>query len=145
MPPLQQEGKGQGRGRGRGQAGTGTGSGKKLSRPQPILKRVEGYVAHLVWRHASPSTLGSSAGPSKKSAEVLTVAQFNLLNALLGYCLDTPTRLLKRLEPQIVAVVRTRLIKQQVEGLFKQHFPTETLPKEDVAWAKKMLDVVSRT
>ena len=100
---------------------------------------------HLVLRHASPSTLGSSAGSSKKSAEVLTVAQFNLLNALLGYCLDTPTRLLKRLEPQIVAVVRTRLIKQQVEGLFKQHSPTETLPKEDVAWAKKMLDVVSRT
>ena len=105
----------------------------------------QSYVAHLVWRHASPSTLGSSAGSSKKSAEVLTVAQFNLLNALLGYCLDTPTRLLKRLEPQIVAVVRTRLIKQQVEGLFKQHFPTETLPKEDVAWAKKMLHVVSRT
>ncbi len=76
----------------------GHGLRKKLSRPQPILKQVEGYVAHPVWRHASPSTLGSSAGSSKKSAEVLTVAQFNLLNALLGYCLDTPTRLLKRLE-----------------------------------------------
>ena len=74
----------------------GHGLRKKLSRPQPILKRVEGYVAHLVWRHASPSTLGSSAGSSKKSAEVLTVAQFNLLNALLGYILprhsDSPSQ-----------------------------------------------------